>query len=204
MDGTLYSAGLLRVHLAFALMRETLSGRRKAARGDIAILKQHVAAIERARLAGGTIDAGLKSSSLGKQQQDIERRWMVAAIGKARLRDGALEVMDAIGARRLPMVVVSDYTTEHKLRALGISDRFEAAIEGVRLGYVKPRPELFSRAADKLGIPASALLHIGDREDTDGAGARAAGCQVRIIRPGPQDLRALAREVSSLGSQSRA
>ena len=31
-----------------------------------------------------------------------------------------------------------------------------------------------------------------------------AGCQVRILRPGPQDLRALAREVSSLGSQSRA
>ncbi|MDB4956634.1 MAG: Haloacid dehalogenase domain protein hydrolase [Myxococcales bacterium] len=38
----------------------------------------------------------------------------------------------------------------------------------------KPQPHLFTAAADKLGLPASSLVMIGDQLETDIAGARAA------------------------------
>jgi HAD superfamily hydrolase (TIGR01509 family) len=47
---------------------------------------------------------------------------------------------------------------------------------------LKPDPEGYLSAAERLGIAPERCLVIGDRDDADGAAARAAGMAVHIIR----------------------
>ena len=48
----------------------------------------------------------------------------------------------------------------------------------------KPHPAIFLRALRSLGVEPGRALHVGDTEETDGAGARAAGTDVRIVDRG--------------------
>ena len=45
----------------------------------------------------------------------------------------------------------------------------------------KPEPHLFQTAAERLGLPASRLVMIGDQLETDIAGARAAGLSAALL-----------------------
>ena len=56
------------------------------------------------------------------------------------------------------------------------------ADEIIQLLELKPHPEGYLSAAERLGVAPSACLVIGDRDDADGAAARAAGMAVHIIR----------------------
>lgn len=67
------------------------------------------------------------------------------------------------------------------------------AAAGLELGLVfdsasagssKPDPGIFLRALGSLGVEPGRALHIGDTEETDGDGARAAGVDVRIVDRG--------------------
>ena len=51
-------------------------------------------------------------------------------------------------------------------------------------GSSKPDPGIFHRALEALGVAPGQALHVGDTEETDGAGARAAGIDVRIVDRG--------------------
>lgn len=65
----------------------------------------------------------------------------------------------------------------------------------------KPRPELFERALDQLGVRRDAVLHAGDSLSSDVAGADNAGIPVawvnRSARPRPAEA-CLRAEVASL------
>lgn len=61
----------------------------------------------------------------------------------------------------------------------------------------KPEPLMYRLAADRLGLPPSAVLGVGDRLETDIAGARAAGlCSALVLTGvhGVADAAACARE----------
>jgi putative hydrolase of the HAD superfamily len=51
-------------------------------------------------------------------------------------------------------------------------------------GSSKPDPGIFRLALEALGVAPGRALHVGDTEETDGAGARAAGIDVRIVHRG--------------------
>jgi putative hydrolase of the HAD superfamily len=51
-------------------------------------------------------------------------------------------------------------------------------------GSSKPDPGIFRAALSALGVAPQRALHVGDTEETDGAGARAAGIDVRIVDRG--------------------
>lgn len=51
-------------------------------------------------------------------------------------------------------------------------------------GSSKPDPAIFLQALRSLGVEPGRALHVGDTEETDGAGARAAGTDVRIVDRG--------------------
>ena len=89
--------------------------------------------------------------------------------------------LDAVDAAGLPRVVVSDHGALDKLAAMGLSG-FAAVIDCGALGAYKPAPDGLWAAAATLGIPASELLHVGDRWDTDGLAAARAGCEFLHIR----------------------
>lgn len=54
-------------------------------------------------------------------------------------------------------------------------------LDSASTGSAKPDPGIFHRALDRLGVAPGRALHVGDTEETDGVGARAAGIDVRII-----------------------
>lgn len=105
------------------------------------------------------------------------------AIGRAwpRLFRGAtvpahvLALIDAIDAAGLPRALVSDHPALDKLEALGVGG-WAAVVDCTALGALKPLPDGIHAAAAQLGFPAGQILHVGDRWDTDGLAAAAAGC----------------------------
>ncbi|HEY9369950.1 HAD family hydrolase [Streptomyces sp.] len=64
---------------------------------------------------------------------------------------------------------------DHKLRVLGVRDRFEAVLCAVELGVAKPAPEAFHAACAALGLPPEDVAYVGDQPDIDARGAAEAG-----------------------------
>ncbi|MFB9690639.1 HAD family hydrolase [Amycolatopsis plumensis] len=52
------------------------------------------------------------------------------------------------------------------------------------VGAVKPELEIFRKAVEALGVPATETLMVGDSEEADG-GARALGCEFALVDPLP-------------------
>lgn len=81
--------------------------------------------------------------------------------------------------------LVSDYPATGKLGALGALELFDVVVSNGEHGgptKLKPDPEGYLSAAARLSIEPARCLVIGDRDDADGAAARAAGMGVCIIR----------------------
>jgi putative hydrolase of the HAD superfamily len=65
---------------------------------------------------------------------------------------------------------------EAKLKASGLDQiAWDLGMDCEELGSLKPYPEAFHEAARRLGVEPGRVLYVGDREDTDVQGARAAG-----------------------------
>jgi HAD superfamily hydrolase (TIGR01509 family) len=60
-------------------------------------------------------------------------------------------------------------------------DEFVLSFE---VGAIKPELEIFRRAVQALGVPATETLMVGDSEEADG-GARALGCEFALVDPLP-------------------
>lgn len=91
------------------------------------------------------------------------------------IRD-ALEAVEA-AARRGPVGIVSDtgLTPGSRIRALlereGFGGHVSAFAFSDEVGVAKPQAAMFHSVADQLGVAPEAILHIGDLEPTDVAGA---------------------------------
>ncbi|GHE07767.1 HAD family hydrolase [Streptomyces alanosinicus] len=64
---------------------------------------------------------------------------------------------------------------EHKLRTLGLLDRFETVLCAAELGVSKPAAGAFLAACEALGLPAHEVAYVGDHPEIDGRGAAEAG-----------------------------
>jgi putative hydrolase of the HAD superfamily len=75
-----------------------------------------------------------------------------------------------------------DCSLPEALSAAGIE--VEHVVASGSSGSSKPDPGIFAVALQTLGVAPGRALHVGDTEETDGAGARAAGIDVRIVDRG--------------------
>ncbi|MBS1261890.1 MAG: Pyrimidine 5'-nucleotidase YjjG [Calditrichaeota bacterium] len=73
------------------------------------------------------------------------------------------------------------------LERWGIAGRFRALVFSDAVGVSKPHRKMFRTAVSALGAPAERAAHIGDREDTDIAGAKRSG-MAAIRFDGARDL----------------
>jgi len=82
--------------------------------------------------------------------------------------------------------VFSDYSPGAKLEALGIRDLvgLELAATDPGINAFKPHAAGFIRACTEWGVAPGEVLFVGDREELDGVGARAAGMGGCILNPG--------------------
>jgi FMN phosphatase YigB (HAD superfamily) len=94
-----------------------------------------------------------------------------------RSRPGTAELFAYLAQGSFPFAVYSDYPrTAERLSCLGLDPASGAKLYGPEhFGAQKPAVRPFLLIAQDLGLPPDRILVIGDRCDTDGAGAAAAG-----------------------------
>ncbi|MER5544614.1 HAD family hydrolase [Streptomyces sp. NPDC002589] len=79
---------------------------------------------------------------------------------------------------------------EHKLRTLGLLDRFEAVLCAAELGVSKPEAGAFLAACETLNLPPHEVAYVGDHPEIDGRGAAEAGLMSVWIDRGTSAARA--------------
>lgn len=187
LDGTLYD----KRHLSFRMVMHALCD----------IRKMQVDRHTRAKMKGmylGNKQAfynaffsrmgQILNTSVANIQQWYEHRYMplmVNLIGEHHhAGDWVMPLIQQCRSRGIKLVVLSDYDhAEDKLQALGLSPTlFDWVISAPELGGLKPSPQLLHQVAQQMGVTVEKCLVIGDREDTDGAMARATGAQFQLIK----------------------
>ncbi len=93
-------------------------------------------------------------------------------------------LVEASASRGLKLAVLSDFDPKEKLALLGLDDLpFSALFGADHSGALKPHPRSFQRLSESLNVAPQAVVHIGDREDADVAGAIAAGMRAWLFAP---------------------
>lgn len=94
-----------------------------------------------------------------------------------------IPTLKALKAKGILVACLSDYYAVHeKLTALGIDPAlFDLVTDAPSEGGMKPCAEAFLSVAAKLGVEPGEVLVVGDRQNTDGAGAAAAGMQFHLV-----------------------
>lgn len=104
-----------------------------------------------------------------------------------RYLDGLGGMLDRL-ARRYTLAVVTnthdrDLVPDH-LRRMGVDRHFALVVTSVEHGRRKPAAEIFQHTARVLGAARGSCLFIGDDDEADYRGARAAGMQALLIDSG--------------------
>jgi putative hydrolase of the HAD superfamily len=99
--------------------------------------------------------------------------------------DGLGEALDAVRARGIPVVVVSN--SEGMLDVLfahlDIAKHFDLVVDSGKVGIEKPDARIWNIATEAYPAPPSAVLHLGDTHATDVIGAQALGFRTGLIDP---------------------
>jgi HAD superfamily hydrolase (TIGR01549 family) len=93
-------------------------------------------------------------------------------------------VLQRLTGAGFPLVVVSNWQCGlgHFCTELGLSRFFEHVIVSAEPGSAKPDAVIFAEACQRLGLPSSRVLHVGDSEIDDIESARGAGLAVALLR----------------------
>jgi putative hydrolase of the HAD superfamily len=102
-----------------------------------------------------------------------------------RPEDGVGDALVALEKRgyRLGVVSNSDGSLEEGLSALGLRHHFEFVLDSAIVGVEKPDPAIFRLALERLDVPATAAVYVGDLPSIDVRGARAAGIAAILVDP---------------------
>lgn len=94
-------------------------------------------------------------------------------------REEVMELVEEAKNRGMKLAVYSDYgCVEEKMEALGIStEPFDILIAAPQLGALKPSEPCARRVLEMLDAQPDTTLFVGDRDDKDGASAKAVGAK---------------------------
>jgi HAD superfamily hydrolase (TIGR01509 family) len=131
---------------------------------------------------------GLVRTMLRESGVDVDddalRRYLIAehaAWAPARRpASTSVALLEALRERGLKTAIVSNsmdpaWILLRDLEEQGLAERIDAAVFSSEVGVRKPRPEIFRRALDEVGVGAEDALFVGDRLDADVRGAREVG-----------------------------
>ncbi len=192
IDGTLYAEaalyrklllkGLPRVRFLLAFnevrreIRRLLSSPEYRARGIKGVEAFH------------RFQAGLVADRLGRDaasvHDDIEAFFYRAAVepfSSIRLYPGVAELLSELKARGLRLGALSDFPCDEKVRLMGLSGYFDVVMTSEETGLVKPDRASFDLFVERLGVPASEILYVGNSERYDVAGSLGAGMRAAKI-----------------------
>jgi HAD superfamily hydrolase (TIGR01509 family) len=97
-----------------------------------------------------------------------------------------LPTLQALAEAGIAVAVVSNiaWDIRKSLARHGAADLVDEVVMSYQEGVIKPDPEIFRIACERIGVEPEHALMIGDSEEADG-GAAAIGCQVAIVEPLP-------------------
>jgi HAD superfamily hydrolase (TIGR01549 family) len=189
LDGTLYRAlpvkAVMAVELAVGGLRVLPTLRR--------FRKLHETLRHEPPTSGDPYVAQIErtASELGRSVDEVSRdvaEWMQARPSRLLRfvrRESLVAEIRAHRADGGKTALVSDYPASRKLTALEVGDLFDVVVASGEPGgppRLKPDPTGYLLAAERLGVAPERCLVIGDRDDADGAAARAAGMAFRRVR----------------------
>ena len=107
---------------------------------------------------------------LARRKNDLYRS-LLSNMSPADLTQEVRQTLEALRAAGLALAIgSSSKNTRYILERLGLKDFFDAVSDGTNIQRSKPDPQVFTMAAEFLGLPASQCLVVEDAE----AGIRAA------------------------------
>ncbi len=189
LDGTLYRASWVRL----AMTAELLAGGGRSVRVLRVFRQEHERLrAELVKPVSSPYEEQLRRAAerLGRDVSEVRRvvdYWMVCRPGKwLRLFRRRRLLAEIAGFRQQGgrTAVVSDYPAAQKLAALGAASLFDVVVANGESGgpnRLKPWPDGYLLAAERLGMAAEECLVVGDRQDADGEAARRAGMAFRRI-----------------------
>ena len=124
--------------------------------------------------------------------EDLEMAFWQAAVATAPM-PGAREALAEFNRHGIPMAVLSNTlfrpeVIRYELDKHGLAEHLAFVMASSEYAVRKPNVLLFETAARRLGVEAEDIWFIGDRLDTDVAGAKAAGMRTIWFRP-PENAR---------------
>ena len=194
VDGTLYAQAPLRVLMAAELAIEGLRAPKQTRRAAriIATFRRTREELRQQGDASTPLDVlqfARAAEQLGIGASEVERvvnEWMLQRplkyLRRVR-RPGLLGLLSVLTERGLQIGALSDYPVPEKLRALGVANYFSIGLctADRPINAFKPHPKGFGHACELWGVAPQEVLYVGDRPDTDGAGAAAAGIRCVIV-----------------------
>lgn len=110
--------------------------------------------------------------------ENIVKRWIyenpLSAVAKTK-RTAVTEWIEELRKNNKTVVILSDYPTEDKLKALGVVSDAQYSTTDERIGELKPSPKGLEVILNDFAKQADAVLMIGDRDEKDGLCAQSAG-----------------------------
>jgi HAD superfamily hydrolase (TIGR01549 family) len=87
--------------------------------------------------------------------------------------DDALPVLKELKARGIRIVLLSNIGLDIRphLELINVADLLDGVVLSYEVGVVKPAPEIFQHALDRLQVPAEQTLMVGDSWQADTGGA---------------------------------
>jgi putative hydrolase of the HAD superfamily len=104
--------------------------------------------------------------------------------GAWRIFDDVRPALDGLRAQGVRLAMISNWDERLRglLHKLELDSYFETFAISCEIGFAKPSPVIFRRAAAEMDLWPSAILHVGDNFEMDVEGAKAAGFHALQIR----------------------
>ena len=115
--------------------------------------------------------------------RQLRGRWLLEA--EFRAYEDAMPTLNELKEAGLNLIIISNVSSGKNLktylRKACIPNCFDAIVASGDVGYEKPNPEIFREASRILNIPASHILHVGDKYEEDYIGAHNAGLKALLL-----------------------
>jgi HAD superfamily hydrolase (TIGR01509 family) len=118
-----------------------------------------------------------------EQVQQLRREYVKKYVEEngIAIKPGVLELLDFLDKVKLPKAIATSTSKKsvmHNLSRVGLAGRFETIVCGDEIENGKPKPDIFLKAADKLGVSPKECLAF---EDSDNGTRAAYAAEMTVI-----------------------
>ena len=136
-------------------------------------------------------DAALRSYSDPAEVEAILNTYAEAFVRNTPVPSGVGSMLERM-AGRWRLAIISNWplslSIDRFLEGAGWQRHLAAVVVSQRVGFIKPRPEIFDAAARELDVASGpAILHVGDDLGADVVGAHGVGWRAAWVRLKPED-----------------